>query len=131
MRAVVACFAALFVCVCALHHFCSAALNAAPAAAAAVCKHDESGVTCIWEQFAPGDVKVVTVTANASRAGPQPSIAAVTTSSLDINPSNNKATVDVTVLVGCWCCCVSVCACVCLRGRKGLLLRTLWQWHYH
>lgn len=63
------------------------------------CKHDESGITCIWEEIAPGQTRLVTVTANATRSGLQPSIAAVTTNSLDTEPSNNKAAVEVTVLV--------------------------------
>lgn len=64
-----------------------------------VCKNDESGITCIWPELAPGDVKLVTLTTNATTGGVQPSIAAVTTSSLDIDPNNNKAVVEVSVLV--------------------------------
>lgn len=64
-----------------------------------MCKHDESGITCIWDEIAPGQTRLVTVTANATRSGLQPSIAAVTTNSLDTEPSNNKAAVEVTVLV--------------------------------
>jgi hypothetical protein len=64
-----------------------------------VCKHDESGITCTWDKLDIGKVKTVTVTANATTSGVQPSIAAVTTSSLDTDPTNNKAAFDVSVLV--------------------------------
>jgi hypothetical protein len=63
------------------------------------CKHDESGITCIWDELAPGKTKLVTITANATRSGLQPSVAAVTTSSIDTDPTNNKAAVEVSVLV--------------------------------
>lgn len=65
----------------------------------AVCKHDANGVTCIWAEIKAGEAKVVTITANATTSGTQPSIAAVTTSSMDTDPNNNKAAVEVAVLV--------------------------------
>lgn len=67
--------------------------------AVAGCKHDQSGITCIWDELAPGETKLVTITANATRSGMQPSVAAVTTSSIDTDPTNNKAAVEVSVLV--------------------------------
>lgn len=64
-----------------------------------VCKSDESGITCIWSEVAPGETKLVTITTNATTGGLQPSIAAVTTSSLDTDATNNRASVEVSVLV--------------------------------
>jgi len=56
-------------------------------------------VTCIWEKLPVDETRMVTITANATTAGAQPSIAAVTTSSLDTEPNNNKAAAEVEVLV--------------------------------
>jgi hypothetical protein len=63
------------------------------------CRSDESGITCIWAKVPPGKSRFVTITVNASSAGVQPSIAAVTTASLELDARNNKAAASVSVLV--------------------------------
>lgn len=81
----------------AVHHS-PAPAHACPALPAA-CNNDEAGLTCIWAAIAPGKQRFITITANATTAGVQPSLAAVTTASLDTDAKNNKAGASVTVLV--------------------------------